>query len=235
MKPPPPMTKKRIREPMPPELRFSPYAWAKWQFLRDRGPTEIGGFGISAPDDLLLVEDFLLLPQLTTTVTVAFDDAAVAEFFDRQVDLGRQPEQFARIWLHTHPGNSADPSSPDEETFDRVFGNCSWAVMGILARGGETYARFRCQSAIALAAEIAVSVDFGEAFPGSDQAAWADEYDACVTVKDEFADPQPSRRRLRHLAAAGHELEFDTLDGPFGDQFAESCLEGRHYGDDEPL
>lgn len=220
---------------MPPELRFSPYAWAKWEFLRDRGPTEIGGFGISPPDDLLLVEDFLLLPQLTTVATVAFEDAAVAEFFDRQVDLGRQPEQFARIWLHTHPGSSADPSSTDEETFDRVFGNCSWAVMGILARGGETYARFRCQSAIALAAEIAVSVDFGEAFPGSDQAAWADEYDACVTVQDEFADPQPSRCRLRHLAAAGHELEFDTLDDPFGDLFAESCLEGRHYGDDEPL
>lgn len=220
---------------MPPELRFSPYAWAKWEFLRDRGPTEIGGFGISAPDDLLLVEDFLLLPQLTTTVTVAFDDAAVAEFFDHQVDLGRRPEQFARIWLHTHPGNSADPSTTDEETFDRVFGNCSWAVMGILARGGETYARFRCQSAISLDAELPVGVSFDAPFPGSDQEAWAGEYDACVTVQEFCNEPRTVRRRLRHLAAAEHELEFDMLEDPFGDLFAESCLEGRRYGDDEPL
>ena len=45
----------RLR-PRPPRLRFRPTAWAKLLFLRDAGPTEVGGFGISAPDDLLLVE-----------------------------------------------------------------------------------------------------------------------------------------------------------------------------------
>jgi len=49
-------------------------------------------------------------------VTVEFDDAAVADFFDEQVDQGRRPEEFSRIWLHTHPGASAQPSHTDEET-----------------------------------------------------------------------------------------------------------------------
>jgi predicted PurR-regulated permease PerM len=33
---------------------------------------------------------------------VAFDDAAVADFFDEQVDQGVVPERCGRIWIHTH-------------------------------------------------------------------------------------------------------------------------------------
>ena len=29
-----------------------------------------------------------------------------------QVDRGLKPEAFARLWLHTHPANSAEPSGP---------------------------------------------------------------------------------------------------------------------------
>ncbi|MDO8943040.1 MAG: hypothetical protein Q7U75_07630, partial [Desulfobacterales bacterium] len=83
--------------------------------------------------------------------------------------------------------------------------------------------------------ELPVGVAFDAPFPGSDQAAWADEYDACVTVQETLPLPRQHRRRLRHLAAAGHELEFDMPEDPFGDLFPETCLEGRHYGDDEPL
>lgn len=66
-------------------LRFSPTAWAKLLFLRDADETEIGGFGISAKDDLLLVEDIALVAQECTWVHVAFYDDAVAEFFEQQV------------------------------------------------------------------------------------------------------------------------------------------------------
>ena len=44
-----------------PTLRFSPTAWAKLLYLRDRGQTEVGGFGITASDDLLRVEDVQLV------------------------------------------------------------------------------------------------------------------------------------------------------------------------------
>src|SRR5262245_60333806 len=73
-------------------LRFSPYAWTKLLFLRDLGGTEVGGFGISAADDLSLIEDVLLVRQYSTAVNVRFDDGAVADYFDQQVDRGLRPE-----------------------------------------------------------------------------------------------------------------------------------------------
>src|SRR3954452_11642863 len=115
-----------------PVLRFSPTAWSKLLFLRDAGDTQIGAFGISAPDDLLLVEDVQLVAQTCTWVHVEFEDEAVANFFDDQVDAGRRPDSFGRLWMHTHPGSSADPSGTDELTFSRVFGPSDWAVMFIL-------------------------------------------------------------------------------------------------------
>ena len=103
-------------QPTEPVLRFLPTAWAKLLYFRDRGDTEIGGFGITKADDLLYVEDFVTVKQEVTGASISFDDEAVADFFDSQVDAGRKPEQFARVWLHTHPGNSAQPSSVDEES-----------------------------------------------------------------------------------------------------------------------
>ena len=99
----------------PPIVKFSPTAWAKLLYLRDLGPTEVGGFGIARADDLLRIEDVYLVRQRCTPVSVAFDDEAVATFFDEQVDRGLRPEQFGRIWIHTHPGDYAAPSWVDEE------------------------------------------------------------------------------------------------------------------------
>jgi proteasome lid subunit RPN8/RPN11 len=170
---------RRIRSCRRPRLRFSPAAWAKLLFLRDEGPTEVGGFGIT-PDDLLYVEDIRLIRQSCTAVSVAFDDTAVAEFFDDQVDADRRPEQFGRIWIHTHPGESATPSSVDEETFERVFGACDWAVMFILACGGQTYCRLAFRSGPGGQFEIPVRVDFEREFTGSEVAAWTHEYATAV-------------------------------------------------------
>lgn len=149
-------------------------------FLRDQGPTEIGGFGITPANDLLLVEDVILVRQTCSPVTVEFDDAAVADYFDAQVDRGLKPEQFGRIWLHTHPGTSAAPSDTDEETFARVFGACQWGVMFILARGGETSARLKINAGPGCAVPLDVDVDYQRSFPASDENGWQSEYDACV-------------------------------------------------------
>jgi hypothetical protein len=119
-----------------PCLRLNPTAWAKLFYLRDLGDTEVGGFGISAADDLLYVEDIQIVGQTCDMASVAFDDQSVADFFDRQVDAGLQPCRVGRIWTHTHPGSRPQPSMTDEETFARVFGRSDWAVMFILARGG---------------------------------------------------------------------------------------------------
>ncbi len=160
-------------------LRFSPYAWAKLIYLRDLGPTEVGGFGIIEPDDPRFVTDIVLIKQICTDVTVAFDDTAVADFFDDQIDVGRHPENFGRIWIHTHPGNSARPSQVDVETFARVFGNCDWAVMFILARNGATYADLK-HAEKPRAEKLSVGIDFKSEFCGSNQSAWESEYLECV-------------------------------------------------------
>lgn len=157
-------------------LKFTPSAWAKLLFFRDAGDTEIGGFGITAPNDPLLVVDFVTLQQEATSVTVAFKDEAVADYFEAQVEAGLHPEHFGRIWIHTHPGSSASPSGTDEETFARVFGGCDWALMFILAKGGQRYARLRFNVGPGGQMLLETQIDFGSAFGPSDQEAWLDEY-----------------------------------------------------------
>ena len=166
-----------------PVLRFSPTAWAKLLFFRDRQETEVGGFAITSAADLLKVEDFVTVKQEVTMASVSFDDQAVADFFEAQVDAGRKPEQFARIWLHTHPGDSPQPSCTDEETFARVFGACQWAVMFVLARGGKSYARLRFNVGPGGNVIIPVEVDFSMPFGSSQQEAWEAEYKANIGAR----------------------------------------------------
>jgi proteasome lid subunit RPN8/RPN11 len=159
-------------------------AWAKLLYLRDLGETEVGGFGITAADDLLCVEDVQLVRQRCTGASVAFDDQAVADFFDRQVDLGRPVSCFGRLWLHTHPGDSPQPSLIDEETFARVFGRTDWAIMFVLARHGQCYARLRFNVGPGGDLDLPVQVDYTRPFAGSDHAAWREEYLAAVEMAE---------------------------------------------------
>ena len=173
----------RLREyeqPVKAVLRFSPTAWAKLLYFRDRGETEISGFGITEPDDLLYVTDFITIKQDATVASISLDDEAVADFFETQVDVGRKPEQFFRIWLHTHPGDSPNPSSVDEETFARVFGRCDWAAMFILAQDGKTYSRLRFNVGPGGQMLIPVYVDYNQPFGPSDKEEWEAEYKANV-------------------------------------------------------
>jgi hypothetical protein len=136
----------------------------------------VGGFGITRRDDVFLVENVRLVRQVCTPVSVSFDDAAVADFFDGQVDLGRQPREFARVWVHTHPACCAQPSTLDEETFQRCFGKADWSVMFVLAHGGLTYARLQFGVGPGGWWEIPVEVDYCCAFPAADRSAWQREY-----------------------------------------------------------
>jgi proteasome lid subunit RPN8/RPN11 len=177
-------SKKRSRRAkLQPSLRFNPYAWAKLLYLRDRGDTEIGGFGLSAVDDPLLIVDVLTMTQRCSVVTVAFDDSAVADLFDDLVDRGLQPDQFSRIWLHTHPGSSPLPSSTDEATFRRVFGKQDWSVMAIVAANDATYARLSFGVGPGGSFEIPMQVDYRHIFEGAAFDAWDDEYRRHVIVE----------------------------------------------------
>ncbi len=157
-------------------------------YFRDKSDNEVGGFAIADTDDLLLVKDFITVKQEVTSVSVKFDDAAVADFFEQQVDLGRKPEQFARIWLHTHPADFAEPSLTDEETFARVFGNCQWAVMFIIAQNNKTFARLRFNVGPGGQVLIPVEVDYSQDFGSSDHKLWDAEYQANITAVTWFSE-----------------------------------------------
>ena len=212
-------TRRRMQEPARrrrflrrPTLRFTPYAWAKLVFLRDLGPTEVGGFGISAKDDLLLIEDIRLVRQRCSSVTVQFDDVAVADFFDEQVDRGLPPERFARVWIHTHPGNSAAPSGVDEETFVRSFGSSDWALMFILAQGGQTTARLRFHVGPGGDCELPVEVDFSGEFAAPNHTVWQAEYQHCVCLPVPPVSERWPRDRDDVLEPAADVRVSDELD-----------------------
>lgn len=203
------------RRATPPTLRFSPTAWAKLLFLRDYGETEVGGFAIASQDDLLLIEDVQLVNQVCSWAHVAFDDSSVADFFDQQVDAGRKPEQFGRIWLHTHPGDCPNPSMTDEETFERVFGRAEWALMFILARGGKTFARLRFNVGPGVSLNVRVRIDYTRPFDGCELAEWEQAYLANVQAQ------VPARKTLRSTEAL---FQSASDQGPF-DAWPEHGLE----------
>jgi len=201
---------RRKRQQRRPTLRFSPTAWAKLLYLRDLGPTEVGGFGISSPDDLLLVQDMQLVRQHCTETFVAFDDVAVADFFEDQIDFGRRPEEVGRIWIHTHPGCCPQPSPTDHKTFEWVFGGCDWATMFIISRSGQTYAELHWRAGSA-SLPMNVEVDFTLPFVGSDHSAWEEEY--LANIQAEFW-PRKSRSHSgrRFISDLEHELDAEFYD-----------------------
>lgn len=159
-----------------------------------------------------------LVQQQCTPVTVKFGDSSVADYFDAQVDSGRTPQQFGRIWVHTHPGNSPHPSCTDEDTFERCFGSTDWAVMLIVARGGQTYARLRFNTGPCGDLVLPVEIDFTEPFPAADPAAWNIEYRQMVAV-------EPDRPREPQLAQLVHDRRGwpDDYSPRFNDAWLESC------------
>ncbi len=144
--------------------------------MRDITDNEVGGFAITKPDDLLLITDIVLVKQRVSCVSVCFDDEAVSGFFERQVDLGRKPEQFARVWCHSHPCDCPQPSHTDEKTFDRVFGGCDWSVLFILAQNDSCYARLRFKAGPGGAIQLPVRIDYDVEFQAPDFDAWKRQY-----------------------------------------------------------
>lgn len=204
----------------PPALRFTPYAWEKVRYTAETAaPNEMGGFGISSQEDLLLVQDFAIIKQVTSGGGVEFDDIGVADYFDDMVDRGRQPMEFARIWIHTHPfsgGFAADdnvigfaseanrrildtapgPSGIDEDTCQRVFEQCDWAVMFIMGGNEKTYARLMIRKGMNINFKLPAFVD-----PACDEEEITDEIYA--RWKEEFVD------NTKHYAPI---IQFGAMD-----------------------
>jgi hypothetical protein len=193
-------------------LKFSPTAWAKLLYLRDKSDNEVGGFGITESADLLYVSDFMTVKQKVSAISVSFDDEAVSNFFDDQVDLGRKPEQFARIWIHCHPGDSPEPSILDEETFERVFGGCQWAILFVVGRRNHTYARLSFNVGPGGQILIPVGVDYSRDFGPSDHGQWNAEYSTNVVVENSYSPLRKSSDEKTESGLRDYALPYDFVE-----------------------
>ena len=160
------------------------------------------------------------MQQTCSWASVVFDDESVADFFEDQVEDGLNPEQFARVWIHTHPGNSAAPSMTDEETFTRVFGSTNWSVMAILAKGGESYARLRLNGDVSQDFEMPTEIDFTTEFPNSDHDDWEEDYLSNVSEEISILAPWEPKEIFEPAAADplydySNYYEEDILDYQF--------------------
>ncbi len=212
--------------------------------MRDKGNTEVGGFCISSEEDLLLIEDVVLIPQECSTMTVEFTDDGIADFVDEKCDEGLQPEQFFRVWWHTHPGMSPDPSGVDEDTFTRVFGECNWSIMFILASDDRCYARIQLKTPVAGSFVIPVRVMTESVI----RPEWEEEYDENVTVvvnKSFFKGKYGGQFSAKHGGALFPAREFgaDNEDEDvdlWGDDdwrrsdWAADCFAASGDGDEDP-
>lgn len=150
---------KRVKLPEA-KLRFSPTAWYKILYMRESVDVEVSGFGISSKEDPLFVQDFVLIKQVSSVASTDMDDESVANHMENMAELGYQPAECMRIWIHTHPANSATPSSTDEATFLKAFGNCNWAVMFIMASGGVNTAHMMFNAGVKSVFKIPTCIDY---------------------------------------------------------------------------
>lgn len=165
------------------KLKFSLRAWAKLNYLMLKGDTEVGGYGLLSDNrGELEVTDFILIPQEATAASVTFDDEGYEDYVEEMALKGMNPDRFLRIWIHTHPGNSAKPSTTDETSWSNTFGTMNWAVMFILARGGDTYCRIKVSTEFGyFPYEIEHEIKWDMEYPTeADKAAWDADYERCV-------------------------------------------------------
>ena len=151
-------------------------------FMRDVAKAEVGFYGISEEDDLLHLEDIQLPKQKVSVVTVDFDDAGLLEYADRMEAKDIDVARSTKIWMHTHPGPSPDPSRTDEQTFARLVSQLDmgdWMIMYILGTTGKYYCRQDLKHENGIF-QREMDVEIGE-WDIYDE--WRKEYESLVTIE----------------------------------------------------
>lgn len=190
------------------KLTFGLDAWLKLHSLMQHATTEIMGFGLARdPHRPLFIHDFILLPQIASTASAELNDEGIAAFTEQMQDAGYTNDQFYRVILHTHPGNSPSPSTQDEKMFDnycelaptqRQLGKFPWMCMFIIARESqEVYCRLRVRqdNGICIEREIPVFYSYSEATDPNLTAllkTWKEECDEKVKHKTYTTPTYPS-------------------------------------------
>lgn len=140
-------------------IRISPHAYQKVAFFT-RKDVEVGGFAITSPEDPSLILDFVVLPQTSSSCEFDFSPDGMQNYLNEMVDAGISPNNCFRMYIHTHPGNSPQPSSVDNEQFDKLMQDYPWFGMIIFAKDLSTYARVKMTQGCGLEAELDLEIDW---------------------------------------------------------------------------
>lgn len=160
--------------------RFSPYAFQKVIYMRDKGGTEVSGFCITDSHAKDLVVDFQLVKQTCTSVTTDMDKDGLSDFIETMADQDISPGECMRVWLHTHPGSSPSPSGTDEKTFEGLMEKYPYIVMLIIAKGGAQFGRIGFTQGCGGYADVDWEVDWTIPGEAVDFDEWDAEYEAFV-------------------------------------------------------
>lgn len=190
------------------QIKFTPYAWAKLLYMRDRGGTEVAGYGVTGTEDPLLVTDFVLVKQECTIVTFDLDAADSAEYMEKMMDKGLMPWQYANILIHTHPGDSPSPSGVDEKNFISAFSHPNWAIMFIIAEGGACYCRLKVNVGPGSVVELKTIIEWNTKFDGTNIQAWEEEYQTKV-VEQHVASMRMTGKEGKKGNIANHFQRHD--------------------------
>lgn len=212
------------------KLIITALALAKYQFMA-RFTTEVSGMALTDKNNPLKITDLKLIKQTCSSATTRFDDDAYAEYLeDMAAERGGDGTYHDRIWWHTHPVMSANPSGVDESTFADALGKKPWAVMLILSKTNDRYARLRNRSVglipfhdVILPIEEDWSDWKDDVLQVSELAfQWKEEHDRCVSEQS-YTFPTP------YAGASGRSDYGDhAYRGPYSGEPTRPT--GRHAG-----
>ena len=226
-------------------VTMAPRAYWRLQWLCHRTENEVSTMGVLAPErNPFEIGDVILVKQEVSPVHVDLD---MTWWADKQVELyedhGIQPWQTS-VWIHTHPSGVRGPSSIDLETMEGSFGAWSFAIMLVLTRDGQFYARLdfdhefsggclgRFQ--VPCKVDVAWSEAGGLSVSSETVADWENEFQELVTVSGEvFRGRTKSRskkpRNTRTQADSKVPFAEEFNDREEVEDYVESC---RQYGMD---
>jgi len=123
------------------EIKITPAVYWHLQWLCRRTPCEVSAMGIlSAQGEEIKIVDLVVVRQEVSPVHVNLDMNWWADYQVKLYEEGIEPWQGS-CWLHTHPEGLDGPSRTDEETMEQSFGGWNFAMMLILTKDGQFYAR----------------------------------------------------------------------------------------------
>lgn len=211
--PPPPQqppVPKYVPKPTRHQLVLSVYAYYKWKYMCYSTPLEVSAYGFARGDqsfqDLLYIEDLVILDQECSTAYTTMDADAILEYYDKLADRDIPLQRGTRVWFHTHPVMSAEPSSTDTDTFAESFDGPDWSVMAIISQTDDMSARLKITTPLAAIEEdINIKVDWSSYSRdlkrmAMEMESWEEEIKTRVRkLKPPVAAPMPATSNLQEL------------------------------------